>query len=102
MVWRSLLYLTPSLNVGVEHNIKFAHCDCEPLIVTIVHAQLWPATPQYPRLTFCFELFDWAEALLLECQVALKDLCQALQFKNPHLVTKVCFWSVEYIWFCMS
>ena len=55
----------------------------------MVRARLWPATPQYPRLAFCFELLDWAEALLLECQVALKDLCKAIQFKCPHLATKV-------------
>ena len=44
--------------LGNEHNISFMVC-----------ARLWPATPQYPRLAFCFELLDWAKALLLECQV---------------------------------
>ena len=55
----------------------------------MVRARLWPATPKYPRLAFSFELLDLAEALLLECQVALKDLCKALQFMGPRLVTKV-------------
>jgi len=65
------------------------YCQCEPLVATMVRAQLWPATAQRPHLAFTFELLDWAEALLLECQVALKDLCKALCFKCPHLVTKV-------------
>ena len=55
----------------------------------MVRGRLWPATPQHPHLAFCFEVLDWAEALLLECQVALKDLCKAMEFKCPHFVTKV-------------
>ena len=74
---------------GNEHNMKFMHCQCEPLVVTMVRARLWPATAQHPRLAFAFELLDWAEALLLECQVALKDLCKALSFFCPQLTGKV-------------
>lgn len=66
------------------------YCACEPMVVTLVRARLWPSSPCQPKLAFTFELFDWAEALLLECHVALKDLCKAFQFKCPHLVTKVC------------
>ncbi len=75
--------------IGVEHNISFSYCGCEPFTVTMVRARLWPASPKHPQLAFCFSLLDWAEALLLECQVALKDLCSALAFKCPHLVNKV-------------
>ena len=32
-----------------------------------------------------FNLLDWAEALMYECQVALKDLWGALQYKVPNL-----------------
>ena len=64
-------------------------CCCEPLVVTMVRARLWPASPQQPHIAFTFDLLDWAEALLLECQIALKDLCKALVFKCPHLVGKV-------------
>ena len=76
-------------HTGGEHNITFMYCQCEPLVATMVRARLWPATAQRPHLAFTFELLDWAEALVLECQVALKDLCKALCFKCPHLVTKV-------------
>jgi hypothetical protein len=44
-------------------------------------AQLWPATPTNPQYAFSFALLDWAEALLLECQVSLKDFCSALTFR---------------------
>lgn len=55
----------------------------------MARARLWPSSPQRPHLAFTFELLDWAEALLLECQVALKDFCKALTFKCPHLMQKV-------------
>ena len=50
-------------------------------MVTMVRANLWPSSPKRPHLAFTFELLDWIEALFLECQVALKDFCQALLFK---------------------
>ena len=56
---------------GCEHSVTFMYCQCEPLVATMVRARLWPATPQCPHLVFSFELLDWAEVLLLECQVAL-------------------------------
>ena len=80
---------------GTEHKIEFAYCQCEPLVVTLVHARLWPASPQRPQIAFTFDMLDWAEALLLECQVAMKDLCKALRFRSPHLVIKVCVVSVR-------
>lgn len=43
----------------------------------------------YTRFAFTFNLMSWAEALLLECQVALKDFCEALYFKCPHNIMKV-------------
>ena len=72
---------------GSEHHVTFKYCQCEPLVVTMVRARLWPSTAQHPHLAFTFELLDWAEALLLECQVALKDLCKALCFRCPHLTS---------------
>ena len=40
-------------------------------------------------IAFSFDLLNWAEALLLECQVAMKDFCKALDFKCPRLIFKV-------------
>lgn len=78
------------LCIGVEHHIKFCCCDCESICTTMVRARLWPASPRFPQLAFTFELLDWAEALLLECQVAVGEFCKALYFKCPMLVNKVC------------
>ena len=36
------------------------------------------ATPDRPQLAFQFQLLDLLEALLLECQVAVKDVTSAL------------------------
>ena len=75
--------------LGEEHNIKFATCACEPLVLTMIRARLWPSSPQRPHLAFMFELLDWAEALLLEGQVFLNDFCKVLYFKCQHLMVKV-------------
>ena len=69
----------------MEHTISVSSCQCEQLALTLIWARLWPATVQNPRLAFTFNLLDWAEALIYECQVALKDLWGALQYKVPNL-----------------
>ena len=79
--------LTP--HAGMEHKICFASCSCEPLPVTMARAELWPATPHNPHFAFTFSLLDWAEALMLECQVALKDFCSSLKFLCPYSALKV-------------
>ena len=86
----------------MEHTILLSCCDCEPIAVTMARARLWPATAQNPRLAFTFELLDWAEALLYECQIALKDLWAALRYKCPHLVNKVCNWKRGFKSICAS
>ena len=68
---------------GVEHQLQFISCACEPLPLALVRARLWPGSAQFLRYAFTFGLLDWAEALLLECQVAMKDFCTALYFKCP-------------------
>ena len=71
-------------SIGMEHTIEFVHCDCEPHAVTMIRAKFWPATLHSPRLVFPFSHLDWAELLLLECQVSLKDFCTALYFRCPY------------------
>ncbi|XP_019857881.1 PREDICTED: uncharacterized protein LOC109586148 [Amphimedon queenslandica] len=73
---------------GIEHNVHFMTCKCEPLAISLVRAHLWPASPTNPRYAFCFNLLDWGEALLLECQVSIKGLCEALYYKCPYIVKK--------------
>ena len=58
--------------LGLEHQVLLHCCDCEP---DMVRARMWPASPQFPRLAFSFEMMDWVEALLLECPVAVKEFC---------------------------
>ena len=69
--------------IGVEIKIRVVSCECEPLALTLARAQLWPASPTYPRYAFSFSLLDWAESLLREFQVALKDFCHTLYFRCP-------------------
>lgn len=62
--------------------MHFTYCLCEALVKTMCRAKLWPATPTNPQYAFSFAL-DWVEALLLECQVSVKDFCNALTFRAP-------------------
>ena len=69
--------------LGMEHKMHFTYCLCETLAKTMCRAKLWPATPTNPQYAFSFALLDWVEALLLECQVSVKDFCNALTFRVP-------------------
>ena len=69
----SFLFLPQELN-----SVLFMTCKCEPLAISIVRAHLWPASSTNLHYAFCFSLLDWGEALLLECQVSIKGLCEAL------------------------
>ena len=73
----------------MELTVSILCCQCEPLAVSLVRARLWPATAQNRHLAFTFDLLDWAEALMHECQVALKNLWGALQYKFPYILIKV-------------
>ena len=45
-----------------------------------VWLQYWPTTSIRPSTAFSFQLLDWIEALLLECQVLMQDVFAAIQF----------------------
>ena len=77
-----------SYYTGEEHNILFVWCACEPLVLTMVRARIWPSTPQRPNLAFTFYLLDWAESLLLVSSY-FERFCKAFCLKCPHLVKKV-------------
>ena len=46
------------LHLGFEHDVLFTYCECEPLVVTMVRAHLWPSSPQRPNIAFTFDLLD--------------------------------------------
>ena len=50
----------------------------------------WPATPSRPSIAFSFALMDWIEALLLECQVAVRDFTLALEEISREKFGEVC------------
>ncbi len=59
--------------LGDEHEMRFTACACEPLVITMVRAHLWPSSSQRPQFAFSFGFLNWAEALLLEAQVSPND-----------------------------
>ena len=77
------------ITVGIEHKLRLQCCGYEAISVTMARARIWPSSPSNPHLGFSSDLLHWAKALLLECQVALKDLCSVLSYKCPHLHIKV-------------
>ena len=50
----------------------------------------WPASPSRPVLAFSFSFLDWLEALLLECQIAVNDYCDAVEFLLKDKMKSVC------------
>ena len=64
-----------SLKLGIEHTILLLPSSVSEFLKHWLELEWRLATPQNPQYAFCFEFLDWCEALLLECQVSLKDLC---------------------------
>ncbi|XP_028417790.1 uncharacterized protein LOC114542444 isoform X2 [Dendronephthya gigantea] len=73
---------------GIPHHVGIVSCKCEPFSVTLTRLRLWPTSCKQPLYAFDFRLFDWMEAMLLECQVSLHDFCKALHFKLPPYVIR--------------
>ncbi|CAB3988685.1 Hypothetical predicted protein [Paramuricea clavata] len=74
---------------GRRHKLAVMSCPCEAVSVSLARLRLWPATSKNPTFAFTFDLLDWMEALLLECQVSVNDFCKALDFKIPRYVISV-------------
>lgn len=73
-------------NTPLTFHVVLVH---EPIAITLARGpDLWPATPHNPRLAFSFALLDWAEALMLECQVALKDYTTSVHFQCRRYTSK--------------
>ena len=56
------MYLTlmiVNFPIGIEHNVSFAFCQCEPLTVTMVKVRLWPSSPHQPNVAFTFDFLYW-------------------------------------------
>lgn len=69
--------------------IDIEFCSCVEDAVTLVHLQYWPATPTQPSTAFSFQLLDWLEAILLECQVSLSDISAAMEFLHSSRISEV-------------
>lgn len=54
-------------------------CMCEADFLQLLHFNLWSATPTKPEFAFSLNLIYLLHTLNLECQVAVKDFCNALQ-----------------------
>lgn len=76
--------------LGVQREVVFSFCYTEPEV--LAQHGYFAATPKQPRLAFQFQVLDLLEALLLECQVALKDFTAALACltRSPLLQVILC------------
>ena len=64
---------------GVQNEVQVQFCACEADFLRHLRFNLWAATPLKPELAFSISLMDFLHALTLECQVAVKDFCVAVQ-----------------------
>ena len=87
-------------HAGIPHQVGIVSCKCEPFSVTLSRLRLWPTSSKQPSYALAFDLLDWMEAMLLECQVSLNDFCKALNYKLPAYVVvskKVHSTSLQYV-----
>ncbi|XP_038077191.1 uncharacterized protein LOC119745009 [Patiria miniata] len=66
---------------GRLHNCWFTSCACEAPSATLLRWNLWPATPEKPRLAFHEELLRWFESLLAE-GLSLRAASEAVRRRN--------------------
>lgn len=64
----------------MPRSINFQFCSCEGDCIKLIRLHYWPATSTKPQIAFDFHFLDWLEALLLECQVAVQDMTQAISY----------------------
>lgn len=91
-----------SFIVGVYHTISVVFCSCETEVETLLHARLFPATPKFPQLAFTFELLDFMEALLWECQVSAHDFVAAVGHLSDGQVLPVHLMSMFFLVFYVA
>ena len=84
------MYNCISTNVGIPRKINFPFCTCESDCVKLIRLHYWPATSSKPQIAFTFHFLDWLEALLLECQVAVQDMTQAISYLIRDQIGQVC------------
>ncbi|XP_028412340.1 uncharacterized protein LOC114535157 [Dendronephthya gigantea] len=80
--------ITAICDDGRRHELGIMSCPCEAFPVSLARLRLWPTCSKNPSIALSFDLLDWMEALLLECQVSLNDFCRALDLRIPRYVKK--------------
>lgn len=60
--------------LGNHQSKRIAFCQCEAPVVTILHLQLWPGSPDRPTTAFHFRLMDMAVDKFIHCQVSLSRI----------------------------
>ena len=64
---------------GFQVVVAVQFCSCEPDFLRLLRFNFWGATPTKPELAFTMDLMKLLHTLNLECQVAVKDFCSAIQ-----------------------
>ena len=80
LVARQIPTHTHNTLTGILRKISFPFYTCESDCIKLIRLHYWPATSSKPLVAFTFHFLDWLEALLLECQVAVQDMTQAISY----------------------
>ncbi|XP_022082922.1 uncharacterized protein LOC110975088 [Acanthaster planci] len=67
---------------GRIHDCWFTSCSCEPPSATLLRWNLWPASPDQPRVAIHEDLLRWFESLLVEGGMSLKLASEVVRRKN--------------------
>lgn len=90
LIVHSLMVLVDYTFVGCYHSVCVTFCGCESEVETLMRSRLFAATPKQPKLAFTFDLLDWFEALILECQVPAQDFVAAIGVLTDSQLMRVC------------
>ena len=64
---------------GYQVVVAVQFSSCKPDFLRLLGFNLWDTTPTRPELAFTMDLMKLLHTLNLECQVAVKDFCAAIQ-----------------------
>ena len=77
-------------NIPGSHHLKsIEFCQCEHPSITLLKLNLWPGSPERPKVAFHIKLMELVEMLFLQCHVPLYNICKLLDNRRNALLPKL-------------
>ena len=68
---------------GRLHECLVAFCECEPLPLTLLRHNIWPASTKEPTVGFHLDFMDWVEFLIMEASLSLQSIMSCCSLEEP-------------------